>query len=122
MAEAEARGLIMGFAVTDHAGALIAAARMDGAPARLLRHAMRKAFTSAEMGRNTLAFQRDLDMRGGNLEQWGNPDLTTLPGGLAVKEGAQVCGAVACGGGPLDADEAVARAMVVAMGFEPVES
>lgn len=121
LAEAAARGLAMGFAVTDHSGELLLAARMDGVPARVLRHAIRKAFTCAEMGRNTLVFSRDLAERGGTLEQWGNPELTTLQGGLVVRDGAEVLGGVACGGGPLDDDEAVARVMVRAMGFKPVE-
>ena len=121
MAEARSLGLSMAFAVTDHAGDLLYCTRMDGVPMRVLRHAMRKAFTAAEMGRDTLAFGRDLAERGGTLAQWGNSDLTTLQGGLVAKKAGEVVGGVACGGGPLEADEAVARSMLHSLGLQPVE-
>jgi glc operon protein GlcG len=113
-AEAAQRGLAMSFAVADLAGALIACQRMDGAPARTLKHAIRKAFTAAEMGRDTSQFARDLAVRGGDLTQWGDPQLTTLAGGCVVRRDDRVVGAVACGGAPTDVDEAVARIMATA--------
>ena len=110
----------MAFAVADHTGEMIATARMDGANPRILRHSIRKAYTSALMCRHTLSFKRDLHERDGALDQWGDTNLTTLPGGLAVQLGGKFVGAVGTGGGGPD-DEAVARAMVKAMGFEIVE-
>lgn len=112
--EAGRRGLAMSFAVVDHVGALIACQRMDGAPARTLTHAMRKAYTSAEMGRDTARFSKDLEERGGNLSQWGNRRLTTLAGGCVVKKGDRVVGAVACGGAATDVDVAIAQVMIAA--------
>jgi uncharacterized protein GlcG (DUF336 family) len=112
-------GLPMAFAVADAAAELIAASRMDGAHPRILRHAIRKAYTSATMCRNTLWFKRDLEERGGNLEQWGDIDLTTLPGGLVIKTERGFVGAVGTGGGGKH-DEEVAHIMVRAMGFEPL--
>ena len=110
----------MAFAVADHRGEMIATARMDGANPRILRHSIRKAYTAALMCRHTLAFKRDLEERAGALDQWGDPNLTTLPGGLAVQaNGAHVGGVGAGGGGP--DDEAVACAMVEAMGFTVAE-
>jgi uncharacterized protein GlcG (DUF336 family) len=112
-------GRPMAFAVADSSAGLIAAARMDGAHPRILKHSIRKAYTSATMCRNTLSFKADLEERGGNLEQWGDSDLTTLPGGLVVKAGETFVGAIgAGGGGPHDED--VAAAMVRALGFVPV--
>ena len=111
VAQAEQRGQAMSFAVTDHCGALIMCERMDGAPARTLTHAMRKAYTSAEMGRDTARFGDDLRERGGGLDQWGNPELTTLPGGCVVAREGGVLGAVACGGAPTQVDQEIARAM-----------
>jgi glc operon protein GlcG len=110
------RGQPMAFAVVDDVGAPIACLRMDGAPARILTHALRKAFTAAEMGRDTAEFGRNLRERGGNLAQWGNPQLTTLPGGCAVLCAGAVVGAVACGGSPSDVDELIAAAMARAIG------
>ena len=112
-------GKPMAFAVDDASAGLIAAERMDGAHPRILRHAIRKAYTSATMCRNTLAFKADLDERGGNLEQWGDPELTTLPGGLVVRSGDAFVGAIGTGGGGSH-DEEVAHIMLTAMGFTPV--
>ena len=108
---------------SDNAGELIAAERMDGVPARVLRQALRKAHTAAKMGRNTLTLKRDLEDRANTLADWGDPEFTTLQGGLVVKTGPagaeQVLGSVACGGGTLETDEEVARIMLRATGFEP---
>jgi uncharacterized protein GlcG (DUF336 family) len=108
-------GYKMAFAVADHVGALIACLRMDGAPARILTHAIRKAYTAAEMGRDTAEFGRNLRDRGGDLVQWGNPQLTTLPGGCTVFLNGEVVGGVACGGSPTEMDERIAAAMVRAI-------
>jgi len=118
-AAAEKLGLPMAFAVADIGAQLIAVSRMNGAHARILRHAIRKAYTSATMCRNTLWFRRDLEDRLGSLDQWGDADLTTLPGGLVVKSEANFVGAVGTGGGGKH-DEEVAHIMVRAMGYEPL--
>ena len=120
IAAARALGKPMAFAVADHSGEMIATARMDGAHPRILRHSVRKAYTAAIMCRHTLSFKRDLREREGALDQWGDLELTTLPGGLTVEINGNCVGAVGAGGGGPD-DEAVARAMVKAMGFEVTE-
>jgi glc operon protein GlcG len=120
IAAAKKVGRAMAFAVADHNGEMIATARMDGANPRILRHSVRKAYTAALMCRHTLSFKRDLEERGGALDQWGDADLTTLPGGLVAQKGECFVGAVAAGGGGPH-DEAVARAMMRGMGFETVE-
>ena len=110
----------MAFAVADVSGEMIATARMDGAHPRILRHSVRKAYTAAQMCRHTLSFKRDLEERDGALDQWGDLDLTTLPGGLAVQQGHTFVGGIGAGGGGPH-DEEVARIMVRAMGFEVIE-
>jgi glc operon protein GlcG len=110
----------MAFAVADSSAEMIATARMDGANPRILRHSIRKAYTAALMCRHTLSFKHDLEERAGALDQWGDADLTTLPGGLVLQKGNQFVGAVGAGGGGPH-DEEVARAMVRAMGFEILE-
>lgn len=120
IAAAQALGKAMAFAVADSSGEMIATARMDGAHPRILRHSVRKAYTAAVMCRHTLAFKRDLKEREGALDQWGDAKLTTLPGGLTVELNGKYVGAVGAGGGGPD-DEAVARAMVKAMGFDVIE-
>src|SRR5262249_15705452 len=120
IAAARALKKAMAFAVADVSGEMIATARMDGAHRRILRHSVRKAYTAAQMCRHTLSFKRDLQERGGALDQWGDADLTTLPGRLVVQKGNAFVGGIgAGGGGPHDED--VARLMVRAMGFEVVE-
>jgi uncharacterized protein GlcG (DUF336 family) len=110
----------MAFAVADVAAEMIATARMDGASPRILRHSIRKAYTAALMCRHTLSFKQDLEERKGALDQWGDLDLTTLPGGLVVQHGGKFVGGIGAGGGGPH-DEEVARIMVRAMGFEVVE-
>jgi glc operon protein GlcG len=120
IAAARARNRAMAFAVADHRGEMIATARMDGAHPRILTHSVRKAYTAAVMCRHTLNFKRDLEQRRGDLDQWGDSRLTTLPGGLVVQSNGNFIGSVGAGGGGPD-DEAVARAMVEAMGFTVTE-
>lgn len=113
-------GRQMAFAVVDNSGHLIAALRDDGTPPRVLKQAIRKAYSAAVMERNTLSFKRDLAERGGALDQWGDPDLTTLHAGLLVRADDRTLGAVGAGGSPPEMDEEIARMMVRAMGFAPV--
>jgi glc operon protein GlcG len=114
VAKAKENSVLMAFAVTDRAGDLIMCERMDGAPFRNLRHAMRKAYTSAIMGRDTVLFAQQLRERNGDLVQWGDAQLTTLAGGCVVTRDGEVLGAVACGGATGEMDVAVAQAMVAA--------
>jgi 2-iminobutanoate/2-iminopropanoate deaminase len=126
MQAAQRFGRPMAFAVMDQAGDLIASARMDDVPARVLRQATRKAYTAAKMGRNTLTLKKDLEERANTLGDWGDQDFTTLQGGLVVRATMAnsaangILGALACGGGTLETDEEVARIMVRSLGLEPV--
>jgi uncharacterized protein GlcG (DUF336 family) len=105
----------MAVAVADVHGDLLLGARMDGAHARVLRHAIRKAYTAAVMQRNTLTFKQDLKERDGNLDEWGDSRLTTLQGGKVVVVDGRVVGAVAVGGNSLQRDEEIADVAVKAM-------
>jgi glc operon protein GlcG len=91
--------------VVDDAGNLIAYARMD----QCLRpsYAIRKAYTAAVRGMDTLAFGEQLKAQGRTLESFGDPQLIAIPGGVtAIKDGA-VVGAVAVGGLPSGIDDEV---------------
>lgn len=101
----------MAFAIADVHGDLLSCERMDGAPARILEHAMRKAYTAGRMGRDTAVFSQQLAERGGDLTQWGDPALTTLTGGVAIFHGDDLVGAVACGGANTDVDAEIAKQM-----------
>jgi 2-iminobutanoate/2-iminopropanoate deaminase len=118
--EAGREGKPMSVAVVDNHGELIASARMNGSHARVLRHAIRKAYTAAVMGRDTLTFKYDLWERNGNLDEWGDIQLTTLQAGLVASVNGQVVGAIGCGGNTLERDEEVARIGLRAMGIQPL--
>jgi uncharacterized protein GlcG (DUF336 family) len=98
--QAKKDGRPVAVAVVDNHGDLITCARMDGAHARVLRYAIRKAYTAAVMGRDTLAFKKDIQDAGRSLTDYGDPLFTTLQGGLVVRSGNQVVGAIASGGSP----------------------
>jgi enamine deaminase RidA (YjgF/YER057c/UK114 family)/uncharacterized protein GlcG (DUF336 family) len=118
--EAGREGKPMSVAVVDNHGELLAAARMNGSHARVLKHAIRKAYTAATMGRDTLSFKYDLWERNGNLDEWGDPTLTTLQAGLVAMVDRQIVGAIGVGGNSLPRDEEVARIGLRAMGIQPV--
>ncbi len=116
--EATQDGQPMSFAVADSYGELVAAVRMDGSPARVLRHAIRQAYTSGVMHRDTVAFKKQLAERDGNLDEWGDEMLTTLPGGVAISYDDEVIGAIGAGGGKtLPRDTEIARVAVAAIGL-----
>ena len=101
-------------AVVDDAGNLLAYARMD----RCLRptFAIRKAYTSAVRGMETLAFSEQLASQNRSIESFGDPQLIAIPGGVVVLQSGAVVGAIGVGGLPsgLD-DESIAKAGLEAL-------
>ena len=115
--QAKKDGRPVAVAVVDNHGDLITCARMDGAHARVLRYAIRKAYTAAVMGRDTVAFKKDIQDAGRSLSDYGDPLLTTLQGGLVVRSGNQVVGAIASGGSPRQRDVEMAQIGLNALGL-----
>ena len=115
--QAKKDGRAVAVAVVDNHGDLITCARMDGAHARVLRHAIRKAYTAALMGRDTVAFKKDMQDAGRSLTDYGDSSLTTLQGGLVVRSGNQVVGAIASGGSPRQRDVEMAQIGLNALGL-----
>ena len=115
--QAKKDGRAVAVAVVDNHGDLITCARMDGAHARVLRHAIRKAYTAAVMGRDTVAFKKDIQDAGRSLTDYGDSSLTTLQGGLVVRSGNQIVGAIASGGSPRQRDVEMAKIGLDAMGL-----
>lgn len=115
--QAQKDGRAVAVAVVDHNGDVISCARMDGAHARVLRHAIRKAYTAAVMGRDTLKFKQDMQDSGRSLSDYGDSSLTTLQGGLAVLSGKQIVGAIGAGGSARERDVEMARIGLQAMGL-----
>jgi glc operon protein GlcG len=109
-------------AITDSHGDLICCARQDGAGARMVRRARAKAYSAATLGMNTVVF-RDQVLRaeGRTLDDWGDPQLTSLQGGLVVKRDGKVLGGIAMSGNSTKRDEQLSRVGLAAMGFSPAE-
>ena len=105
-------------AIADEHGVYVLCTRQDGAPARMLRRARAKAYTAARLGMDTVIF-RDSVVKGNNrtLDDWGDPQLTTLQGGLAIRSRGQVIGGIAMSGNSTIRDEALARIGLEAMGL-----
>lgn len=107
--EAGKDGRDMAVAVTDEAGSLVFGTRMDNSAARILTHAIRKAYTAAVMQRDTITF-RDQDVeRGKTLDDWGDQMLTHLVGGVVIRKHGEWFGGVAVGGNSTERDDEIAR-------------
>jgi glc operon protein GlcG len=115
--EAERDGRPMSVAVTDSYGELIACFRMDGSSPRILRHAIRKAYTSGVMHRGTSEFKKQGQERQLDLDDWGDARLTTLQGGLPVVHKGEVVGAIGVGGNSIERDSEVCLVAVAATGL-----
>ena len=85
-------------AVVDDHGDLIAFGRMEGAPIRTIAIAVNKAFTAIYMSRNTHEFKQMLSREGMQANWYGDDRVTGVPGGLLIKNGDQIFGAVGVSG------------------------
>jgi uncharacterized protein GlcG (DUF336 family) len=89
--------------VVDKQAELIAFVRMDGRSQRFGKAAHRKAYSAAVFERDTegiitfWARQEAEGHRGPN--DWGDPMLTTLPGGYVVRYNGEIVGALSVAGG-----------------------
>src|SRR5579859_2368952 len=80
-------------AIADEHGVPILLMRQDGAPPRMLSRARSKAYTAANLGLDTVVFRDEqVSARQRTLDDWGDPLITTLQGGLTIKIGGQVVG------------------------------
>jgi len=97
-------------AIADEQGVPILLLRQDGAPARMLSRARSKAYTAANLGLDTVVF-RDNHVKGKQrtLDDWGDPLITTLQGGLVVAVEGKVVGGIAMSGNSTIRDEALAH-------------
>ena len=105
-------------AITDSHGDLICCARQDGAGARMVRRARAKAYSAATQGMDTVVFRDEmLKAEGRTLDDWGDPNLTALQGGLVITSQGRVVGGIAMSGNSTVRDEALARVGLAAMGL-----
>lgn len=110
----EARGKTAAIAIADAHGELIAFVRCDGALLSSGPLAVNKAFTAARLARPTRVLGETLRARGTEVAFYGDPRYVGFGGGLPVRIGNIVAGAVAVSGLSDEEDEALA-AMGVAL-------
>lgn len=116
-AELARRGQTAVVAVADAHGELVALVRLDGAPLASIGVAANKAFTAARLRRSTREQGARLRERGVDIAFYGDPRYVGFGGGLPVKVGGEVIGAVAVSGLSDEEDEALA-----AMGVAVIEA
>ena len=103
-------------AIADEHGVPILLLRQDGAPARMLSRARAKAYTAANLGLDTVVFRDEhVKAKQRTLDDWGDPMITTLQGGIAIRANGQVVGGIAMSGNTTIRDEALAAIGLRAM-------
>ena len=103
-------------AIADEHGVPILLLRQDGAPARMLSRARAKAYTAANLGLDTVVFRdHHVKAKQRTLDDWGDPMITTLQGGIAIRANGQVVGGIAMSGNTTIRDEALAAIGLRAM-------
>ena len=105
-------------AVVDEHGVLVCCLRQDGAATRMIRRATAKAYTAATLGIDTVAFRDNVvKAESRTLNDWGDPMITSLQGGLVVRSNSRVVGGIAMSGNNTKRDEGLARIGLSAMGL-----
>jgi glc operon protein GlcG len=112
--EVEGRGKSAAIAIADAHGELIAFLRCDGALLSSGPLAINKAFTAARLARPTRVLGETLRARGTDVAFYGDARYVGFGGGMPVRVGDIVVGAVAVSGLSDEEDEALA-AMGVAL-------
>lgn len=118
MEEARRQGLNIAVAVLDPAGHMVAAARMDGVPPPVLDYATDKAFT-ATLGKSSLAFgERMASAPDLTIGAANRPRVCGWEGGLPVREGEALIGAIGVSGATGPEDATCATAALKALGLK----
>ncbi|MYC32624.1 MAG: heme-binding protein [Chloroflexi bacterium] len=103
-------------AIVDAGGELVAYLTMDNLRIFSRRHALRKAYTSAVMGRDSGEHAAGLHAQGRNIADLGDPRFTHGQGGLVIMKDGVILGGIGVGGYPSgQADEDLSRVGLDAM-------
>lgn len=107
------------YAIVDDVGNLISYARMDRCRAIPQRMAVRKAYTAALSGQDTLAYAERLKSQGRTVAEMGDPNLAAVQGGLVVlhTETGGIMGGIGVSGLTAQEDEDIARLGLRALGL-----
>lgn len=123
MDEARRMGNACSTAIVDENGWLVAADRMDGALAPTLDIARDKAWSAFAFGMPSSEIAKfgnpSTPGFGFNTENW-NDRLTTIAGGLPIKDGDNIIGGIGVSGGTPEQDVAVCQAAIKAINLSPL--
>ena len=100
VAACQAKGYAVSAAVVDRAGNLRVLLRADNAGPHTIESARQKAFTSASARNNTQAMMEGAQKNPGAANLVHLPGFLLLGGGVPVRAGDEVVGAVGVGGAP----------------------
>jgi glc operon protein GlcG len=111
--------LPVAIAIVDDVGNLISYARMDRCRAIPQRMAVRKAYTAALSGQDTLAYAERLKSQGRTVAEMGDPNLAAVQGGLVIlhTETGGIMGGIGVSGLTAQEDEDIARLGLRALGL-----
>ena len=105
-------------AIVDAGGELVAYYTMENLRIFSRRHALRKAYTSAVMGRDSGEHAAGLAAQGRNIADLGDPRFTHGQGGLVIMQDGVILGGIGVGGYPSgQRDEDLSRVGLEAMGL-----
>ena len=98
-------------AIVDDVGSLLSYARMDRCRVIPQRMAIRKAYTAALSGQDTLAYAERLKSQGRTVAEMGDANLAAVQGGLVVLHSGTgtVMGGIGVSGLTAQEDEDIAR-------------
>lgn len=120
--EARQRHVAMGAVVYDLGGNTVAAHRMDGAQLAALDIAADKAYTAVSFDHPTEAWAQSTAP---GAADWGlstvlSGRIVVFAGGLPLRHGGRLVGAIGVSGAAADVDRACAAAGIAAAGFDAV--
>ena len=103
-------------AIVDASGNLEAFAKMDGARVFTRRHAIRKAYTAAVLGLDTMVHDQRMVRIRHRVSEQGDPIITYEQGGVVIIQDGGILGGIGVGGViGVNADDKLARVGLQAM-------
>ena len=85
-------------AIVDASGNLEAFAKMDGARVFTRRHAVRKAYTAAVLGLDTMVHDQRMERIHHRVSEQGDPMITYEQGGVVIIQDGGILGGIGVGG------------------------
>jgi len=107
-------------AIVDDGGNLLNYARMDRCRVIPQRLAIRKAYTAALSGQDTLAYAERLKTQGRSVAEMGDPNLAAMQGGVVIQHPGTgfILGGIGVSGLSAQEDEDLARIGIQALGLQ----